>query len=52
VNNTSDIQNVIVKLKLFSEDLIMNPGDKYKIYSTNNGISGNAKTISDCGAAV
>lgn len=47
------VTNTIVKVKLLSnpdaEDGIfkLNPGDKYTIFSTNNGISNNKSTISD-----
>lgn len=49
------ILNTILKVKLLkdseSEDGIfkLNPGDKYTIYSTNNGITANASQISDVG---
>lgn len=47
--------NLILKVKLLSdpnsEDGLfkLNPGDKYAIYSTNSGITGNTSCISDVG---
>lgn len=52
------VTNTIVKIKLLSnpdaEDGIfkLNPGDKYTIFSTNNGISQNASTISDVNTGI
>lgn len=52
------VTNTIVKVKLLSnpnaEDGIfkLNPGDKYTIFSTNNGISGNAANISDVNSGI
>lgn len=49
------IINTILKVKLLSDPdskdglFKLNPGDKYTIYSTNNGISNNADCISDVG---
>lgn len=52
------VTNTIVKVKLLSnpeaEDGIfkLNPGDKYTIFSTNGGISGNKGTISDVNSGI
>lgn len=52
------VTNTIVKVKLLSnpnaEDGIfkLNPGDKYTIFSTNNGISQNNSTISDVNTGI
>lgn len=46
------IVNQILKVKLLNlqdSSIKLNPGDKYSIYSTNNGISENSKCISDVG---
>ena len=52
---TGKILNTILKVKLLSdpnsEDGIfkLNPGDKYTVYSTNDGITANKELISDVG---
>lgn len=52
---TGKILNTILKVKLLSdptsEDGVfkLNPGDKYTVYSTNNGVTLNKKYISDVG---
>ena len=52
---TGKILNTILKVKLLSdptsEDGIfkLNPGDKYTVYSTNNGVTNNKAYISDVG---
>lgn len=52
------VLNTIVKVKLLtnpeSEDgtFKLNPGDKFAIYSTNNGVANNEETISDVNTGV
>lgn len=44
------LKNVILKVKLLSQEIDkLNPGDKYIVYSTNEGITLNREQISDVG---
>lgn len=55
---TGKIVNTILKVKLLSDSsseegtLKLNPGDKYTIYSTNEGITNNKDQLSDVGNTI
>lgn len=53
VDSKGKVINTLVKVKLLEGDYDkLNPGDKFAIYSTNEGIKSNIKNISDVGSSI